>query len=170
MPRKILHLLSNSLWSCHLDHIPNRLSSSSTFLHSTLLIRSHFLSLSDLAGLLTVAWIRYNFLDFCVLIHVIQSYSRIFPLSYLSMQALPKFHLPHVPSGQRSATAPHGSARLWNLIEFIAMTFNVALCPVVLELLGQQAVDPSWAISLLFGMATVNLHPTSLFIAHKEQS
>ena len=137
MPQKIWYLLSYSLSSSHLDNIPYWLSSSLTFSQSTLLDRSHFPKLLNLAGL-TGSWAHHNFSDFCVLIHVIQSYSRWLLLPYSSFQALPKLYLHHVTSRQRNLTWPHGYACHGNLIEFIGIIVNVAPYNVAPEIWEQH--------------------------------
>lgn len=82
------NLLSNRLSSCHLDHIPNGLSSSSTFSSFTLLIRSPFPPLPSLAGLLTLPWTYHIFFIFLC------SYSYYWVKFQVSFALLPIFPSP----------------------------------------------------------------------------
>lgn len=71
-----------------------------TFSYSTLLIRSHFLPLPSLAGLLTLPWTYYNFF-LCSLLFMF--FSHIWDMFLTaSLYYLPKFHLNHVPQDRET--------------------------------------------------------------------
>lgn len=129
------NLLSNSLSSCHQDHIPNTLSVSFNILILYSPYQSSLPPLPSMAGLLTLPWTHHVFSAFCVLIHIIESNSRCLLLSFPFFQALPKLYLHHIPSGQRNSTGLHGSVH-WSPAEFMAIAFTRAPHLVVLELLA----------------------------------